>query len=192
MGRFLPRSSEISVQAPGSNSHTKPELPVLEKSQETTKAQPVTTSTSTPSWTASVCKPPTLQIPPSLPILQDLALPTPQPITRLAGRTALHLPVWEKITSNQWTLQAIKGYKLEFKDQPQQSHRPQTVETSHQSRVISEEVQKLLEKGAIQEVSENEDGFYSRLFLVPKKDGQMRPVINLRPLNQFWFRTISK
>ena len=82
-------------------------------------------------------------------------------------------------------MQAIKGYKLEFKDQPQQSHRPQTVETSHQSRVISEEVQKLLEKGAIQEVSENEDGFYSRLFLVPKKDGQMRPVINLRPLNQF-------
>ena len=42
-----------------------------------------------------------------------------------------------------------------------------------------------MEKGAIQEVSENEDGFYSRLFLVPKKDGQMRPVINLRPLNQF-------
>ena len=44
---------------------------------------------------------------------------------------------------------------------------------------MSEEVQKLLEKGAIQEVSEDEGGFYSRLFLVPEKDGQMRPVINL-------------
>ena len=58
------------------------------------------------------------------------------------------------------------------------------VETSHQSRVISE-VQKLLEKGAIQEVSENEDSFYLRLFLVPEKDGQMCAVINFRPLNQF-------
>ena len=105
MGRFLPRPSEISVQAPGSNSHSKPELPVSEISQETTKAQPVTTFTSTPSWTASVCKPPTVLILSSLPILQDLALPIPQSITRLAGRTALHLPAWEKITSNQWTLQ---------------------------------------------------------------------------------------
>ena len=59
------------------------------------------------------------------------------------------------------------------------------VETRHQLRTISEEMQKLIEKGAIQEVSENEEGFYSRIFLVPKKDGQMRPVINLRPLNQF-------
>lgn len=133
----------------------------------------------------SVCKPPTLYLPPSLPILQELVLPTPQPVTSLAGRTALHVPAWEKITSNQWTLQAIKGYKLDFKDQPQQSHKPQTVETRQQSKLISEEVQKLLEKGAIQEVTEDEEGFYSRLFLVPKKDGQMRPVINLRPLNQF-------
>lgn len=68
---------------------------------------------------------------------------------------------------------------MDFKDQPQQSHKPQTVETRQQSKLISEEVQKLLEKGAIQELTEDEEGFYSRLFLVPKKDGQMRPVINL-------------
>ena len=30
-------------------------------------------------------------------------------------------------------------------------------------------------------------GFYFRVFLVPKKAGQYRPVINLRPLNQ-WIR----
>ena len=159
-------------------------LSVPEKSQEATKTQPIATPTSAP-WIASVLKPPTLQLPPTLPILQDLALPTPQPVNRLAGRTAVHLPAWEKITSNQGTLQAVEGYKLEFKDQPQQSHRPQTVETRHQLRAISEEIQKLLEKGAIQEVSEDKEGFYSRLFLVPKKDGQMRPMINLRPLNQF-------
>ena len=72
-----------------------------------------------------------------------------------------------------------KGIQVGLQDQSQQSHRPQTVETRHQSKLMSEEVQKLLEKGAIQEVSEDEGGFYSRLFLVPEKDGQMRPVINL-------------
>ena len=59
----------------------------------------------------------------------------------------------------------------------------------HQSRSMLEEIRKLLERGAIQEVSEDE-GFYSTLFLIPKKDGQLRPVINLRPLNQFL--TVSK
>ena len=29
------------------------------------------------------------------------------------------------------------------------------------------------------------DGFFFRLFLVPKKEGQMRPVLNLKLLNQF-------
>ena len=63
----------------------------------------------------------------------------------------------------------------------------QTIDSGLQSpssgHIIRE---KLMEKGAVQEVRDKaEEGFYSRLFLVPKKDGQMRPVINLRPLNQF-------
>ena len=29
------------------------------------------------------------------------------------------------------------------------------------------------------------DGFFFRLFLVPKKEGQMRPVLNLKLLNEF-------
>ena len=89
------------------------------------------------------------------------------------GKDSPTLSAWEEITSNKWILQAVKGYKLEFKVQPQQSHRPQTVENRHQLRLISEEEQKLLEKGAIQVEDEDKAGFYSRWFLVPKKDGQM-------------------
>ena len=44
----------------------------------------------------------------------------------------------------------------------------------------------MIEKGAITEVEcPTAEGFVSRLFLVPKKDGQRRPVINLKPLNRF-------
>jgi hypothetical protein len=42
----------------------------------------------------------------------------------------------------------------------------------------------MLQKGAVVEVPQMQ-GFYSSLFLVSKKDGGMRPVINLKSLNEF-------
>ena len=51
--------------------------------------------------------------------------------------------------------------------------------------LVDNEVQELLSKGAIVP-SESECGeFISTLFIVPKKNGKFRPVINLRYLNQF-------
>ena len=44
----------------------------------------------------------------------------------------------------------------------------------------------MLLKGAITPIApSDQQGFYSNLFLVPKKDGGMRPVINLKRLNEF-------
>ena len=43
----------------------------------------------------------------------------------------------------------------------------------------------MLEKGAIQKVVPTQGQFLSNLFLVEKKDGGNRPVINLKNLNKF-------
>jgi len=43
----------------------------------------------------------------------------------------------------------------------------------------------MLEKQAIRVVQSDQRGFVSQIFLVPKKDGGHRPVINLRALNRF-------
>lgn len=91
-------------------------------------------------------------------------------------------PSWEKITSDHYVLEAIKGYRMKFTAHPQQSHSPTTVtvESGEHARAISEEVRKMVEKGAVTEVkSQTEEGFVSRLFLVP-----IEVVINQEPIKR--------
>ncbi len=47
--------------------------------------------------------------------------------------------------------------------------------------VMEQEVKALLEKGAIEYVphSNRETGFYTRYFIVPKKHGGLRPILDL-------------
>ena len=56
-------------------------------------------------------------------------------------------------------------------------------QVDHQS--IDEEIQKLLIKRAVDRVHPEKGEFVSQIFLVPKKDGSQRPVVNLKPLNHF-------
>ena len=100
-------------------------------------------------------------------------------------RTQLHLGKWRKITSEQWVLEVIQGYKLELTSLPEQLWIPSSETDRISAGLISEEVQAMLDKGAICRIQRNpEEGFFSRIFLVPKKDGKFRPVVNLRPLNR--------
>jgi len=70
-----------------------------------------------------------------------------------------------------------------------QAQRPPVAKFSKEQEVLlKEEVDSFLQKGAILPQMHNSGGFYSSLFLVPKKNGQMRPIINLKQLNQ-WVET---
>ena len=82
------------------------------------------------------------------------------------------------------------GLPYSFQGGASSSARTSTIHVSFQRNKLSflrKEVTSLLGKGAVVAVEPagSEEGFYSTLFLVPKMDGRMRPVINLKALN-FW------
>ena len=62
------------------------------------------------------------------------------------------------------------------------------IKTTLYSLAIQEEVSPLLQKQAIVIVpssSSSQERFYSRYFTVPRKDGGLRPILDLRNLNTF-------
>ena len=46
-------------------------------------------------------------------------------------------------------------------------------------------MEKLLRKGPIEEVDPCKNQFLSNIFTIPKKDGERRPVVDMRDLNNF-------
>jgi len=93
---------------------------------------------------------------------------------------------WSLITQDPWVLQVAQGFQLPLVELPTQSTPPSELSfPSDQTELITAGVQELQSKGAISLVQDTTGGFISQIFIVPKKDGGYRPVINLRALNRF-------
>ena len=106
----------------------------------------------------------------------------------VTGRLKCFTSTWEKITQDPWVLQVVQGYQIEFMKPPVQlvpARMPSLTPTLE--TVLDQEVQELLNKEAVHLVKQPvvTEGFISSLFVVPKKDGGNRPVVNLKPLNQY-------
>ncbi|KAK3101176.1 hypothetical protein FSP39_001539 [Pinctada imbricata] len=69
---------------------------------------------------------------------------------------------------------------------PKTGVRKTNVQNVMLKQCIFEEIEDLLKKSAIEIVPKHQigQGFYSTFFVVPKKDGGLRPILNLRPLNR--------
>lgn len=114
-----------------------------------------------------------------------LSLPPARVVTPVGARLLLFADHWDSITSDNWVRSVIhKGYTLTFQRPPPLCRYPLNLTKTHAG--ISTALQELLEKRAVERVTDlNSPGFYSRLFLVPKKDGSLRPIIDLSALNSF-------
>ncbi len=62
----------------------------------------------------------------------------------------------------------------------------QSLTSPRNAQALRQEIGCLLEKGAVERVPPNEleSIFYSRYFVVPKRDGGLRPILDLRPINR--------
>ena len=120
---------------------------------------------------------------PSLQALNlNMALLTQHVATPVAGRTALFLENWARLTQDPWVLSADRGYQIPLEHWPEKHWSTINVREEQQS-VLQEEVAKLREKEAVHPVQKTEAHIVSPVFVVPKSGGGWRLIIDLRYLN---------
>ncbi|KAI2654754.1 Transposon Ty3-G Gag-Pol polyprotein [Labeo rohita] len=100
-----------------------------------------------------------------------------------------YLAAWKLLPNvSAWVLRTVeRGYRIQFGAPPPPFNGVfPTVVSPEQGLVMEQEVETLLRKEAIKVVPpyDRESGFYSRYFIVPKKDGGLRPILDLRQLNR--------
>ncbi|KAL0164212.1 hypothetical protein M9458_039965, partial [Cirrhinus mrigala] len=100
-----------------------------------------------------------------------------------------YLAAWKLLPNvSAWVLRTVeRGYRIQFGAPPPPFNGVfPTVVSPEQGLVMEQEVATLLRKEAIEVVPphDRESGFYSRYFIVPKKDGGLRPILDLRQLNR--------
>ena len=110
-----------------------------------------------------------------------------RPDLPVAGRLRHFIPFWELIRADAWVLETVaNGYSLEVISPPAFQGVRKTTAGKKSGRVLSGEVEDLVTKGAVVPIplDQEEMGYYSTYFLVPKKDGGLRPILNLRYFNR--------
>ena len=80
----------------------------------------------------------------------------------------------------------MQNFEIEFNDgiNPISCRQFSDHFSPHESQVIDIEIQKLLNIGVIKEVEHHPEEFISPIFVIPKKDGEYRMILNLKELNK--------
>ncbi|KAL0185479.1 hypothetical protein M9458_021176, partial [Cirrhinus mrigala] len=116
------------------------------------------------------------------------------PLIPLAARLA----AWLELPSpSQWLIRTVRlGYAIQFARRPPKFRGIlfTSVRSDTDASVLRAEIAVLLAKDAIEPVppAEMKSGFYSPYFIVPKKSGGLRPILDLRVLNRSLLRLSFK
>jgi hypothetical protein len=113
------------------------------------------------------------------------------PDSVVGGRLQRHADFWYRWCQKGSSVLDIVRYgaRLEFEKSPLTTTTPSPVQTPTdptRARALCTEVQALLDKGTVSVVEDHSSpGFYSHVFLVPKKLGEWRLIIDLSRLYRF-------
>ena len=93
---------------------------------------------------------------------------------------------WRAITQDQWVLEVVRGFQILFSSSPPIGTRlPPFLLPLQQQSILIRKIEEMQACGDIREVVNPQAGFTSNVFLVAKKGGDWRPIINFKILNQY-------
>ena len=117
-------------------------------------------------------------------MIKRLFLPKSIADVPLTEKVKYFAEAWIRITQNLKISDIVKGYQISFCSNYFQSKiLSQTIVSREVEELVKLEVKEMLKKGAIKKVQPSKAKFVSNLFLVKKKDGGQRIVVNLKELN---------
>lgn len=106
----------------------------------------------------------------------------------MGGRLLAFRSIWLANVGDAWVQEVVSsGYRIEFDSTPPIRFFPSTPPPSlPQASAFLRAIHVLFLQGVIIPVPQSERfrGFYSNLFTVPKKDGSVRPILDLKMLNR--------
>lgn len=103
-----------------------------------------------------------------------------------AGRLKYFGENWRKITSDDAVLDIVQHCHIQLKEgtNPINTSLPHSFFNVKEEQIIQDEIQKLLEMKVLIEVEHCSEEFLSPIFVVPKKDGEYRMILNLKNFNE--------
>ncbi|MES9883156.1 MAG: reverse transcriptase domain-containing protein [Sedimenticola sp.] len=104
-----------------------------------------------------------------------------------AGRLKDFAENWRKITNDETILNIVQNCSIDFIDDvnPINTRIPPCYFSATENFVIDNEIQTLLNMGVIIEVNHEPDEYLSPIFIVPKRNGEYRMILNLKQLNEY-------
>ena len=103
----------------------------------------------------------------------------------MAGRLKKTVSKWETITSDQRILNAIRGVRIDFNEQPTQFFVPSQYNFNPlEVEITDQQFDCFLERGIIEKTTHSTGEYISNVYIRPKKGGSHRLILNLKQLNR--------
>ena len=111
-----------------------------------------------------------------------------RPDIPVGGRLYHFLHRWRQVTSDRWVIEVIeRGLAIDLVSTPPWQGIIPTPASGRGAEFLTQEVEGMLKKKVVIPIPSSQawEGYFSTYFTVPKKDGGLRPILNLKRFNRY-------